>query len=120
MKNLFLAIVILAVAGCAAYVTPSGTYIEPLPAAVVIGPPVVVESPPTVVVTPLPPVYVVPGRQLYYYGGFYYYYWDNGWYWSRQQRGPWHVLPREHWPPRMERREREHDGPYRERERDYR
>jgi hypothetical protein len=31
MRKLLLAVAILIVAGCAAYVTPSGTYIEPLP-----------------------------------------------------------------------------------------
>ncbi len=118
MKNSFLIIFALITAACAAYVTPTGTYIEPLPATIVIGPPVVVESPPAVAVSPLPPVVVVPGRQLYFYGGFYYYNWDNGWYWSRERRGPWHVLPRDRWPSRMERRER--SEPYRERERENR
>ncbi len=115
MKYFLLIIAVLIAAGCAAYITPSGTYIEPLPATVVIGPPVVVGPPPSVVVRPLPPVFVVPGRQLYFYSGFYYYNWEGGWYWSREQRGPWHVLPRNHWPSRMERREREHDRPFEER-----
>ncbi len=114
MKKYIFTIFTLIVAGCVAYTTPSGTYIEPLPATVVIGPPVVVESPPAVEVRPLPPVVVVPDRQLYSYEGFYYYYWDNGWYWSREQRGPWHVLPRDRWPSKMERRE--HGGPERQRE----
>ncbi len=118
MKKILFITVVLVAAGCAAYVTPSGTYIEPLPETVVIGPPVVVESPPEAVVSPLPPVVVRPGRELYLYGGFYYYHWNDGWYWSREQRGPWHVLPRDRWPSRMERRER--GEPDREREREYR
>lgn len=117
MKKNILAIVILIVAGCAAYVTPSGTYIEPLPLGVVIGPPVIVAPPPGIAVEPLPPVVVVPGRRLYYNRGYYYYHWENGWYWSRQQRGPWHDLPRSHWPSKVERRERGYDRPVEERER---
>ncbi len=123
MKNFLLAVIIFATAGCAAYVTPQGTYLEPYPL-VVIEPPVVVEAPPAVVVRPLPPVVVVPDRHLYFYNDFYYYNWDGGWYWSRNQRGPWHVLPRSHWPSRMEKRERGHErergGSPQERERDYR
>lgn len=115
MRNFLLSIAIMISAGCAAYITPSGTYIEPLPATVVIGPPVVVAPPPAIVVRPLPPVAVVPGSYLYFYGGFYYYYWDGGWYWSREQRGPWHVLPRNHWPSKMERRGHDRDRPYEER-----
>ncbi len=109
MKQALMVIAVLIVAGCAAYVTPEGTYIEPLPETVVIGPPVVVESPPGVVVRPLPSVVVVPGRDLYFHEGFYYYYWDRGWYWGRERRGPWHVLPRDRWPSRMERREGERE-----------
>jgi hypothetical protein len=97
--------------GCAAYVTPSGTYIEPLFPPIVIGPPVVVAPPPGFAVRPLPPVIVRPGRHLYFYDKFYYYNWDGGWYWSREQRGPWHVLPKDRWPRKMERREHEPGGP---------
>jgi hypothetical protein len=91
----------LAAAGCAAYVTPHGTYIEPLYPAIVIGPPVVVAPPPVVEVRPLPPVVVVPGRNVYLYDRYYYYRWESGWYWSRDHRGPWHVLPRDRWPSRQ-------------------
>ncbi len=117
MKNIILAAAVLAAVGCAAYVTPSGTYIEPVPAEVVIGPPEVEASPPGVVVEPLPGVVVVPGRRLYYNQGFYYYNWEHGWYWSRERRGPWHDLPRSHWPSRVERRGEEHGRPCEERER---
>jgi hypothetical protein len=115
MKRVVFAFVVMLVMGCAAYVTPEGTYIEPLPDTIVIGPPAIVAPPPAVVVRPLPSVVIVPGRSLYFYGGFYYYNWDRGWYWSRQRRGPWHVLPRDRWPSKMERRE---DGRERYRERD--
>ncbi len=105
MIKLLLAVVVLIFLGCTAYVTPTGTYIEPLPETVVIGPPVVVEPPPSVVVSTLPPVVVVPDRYLYFHEGFYYYHWSGGWYWSRERKGPWHVLPRDRWPSKMERRE---------------
>ncbi len=104
MKRLLFISMIAALIGCAAYITPQGTYIEPLYPAVVIGPPVVAPPPPGVVVSPLPPVYVVPDRHIYFYGSFYYYHWQNGWYWSRREQGPWHELPRDRWPSRMERR----------------
>ena len=119
MKKLLLAVAVLIVAGCAAYITPSGTYIEPLPGEVVIGAPVIVAPPPEIVVEPLPPVVVVPGRQLYFHRGFYYYNWEGGWYWSREQRGPWYELPRSHWPSKVDRRERgepERGRPHEERE----
>ena len=115
MKKILFAIAFLVVVGCAAYVTPSGTYIEPLPAEIVIGPPVVLAPPSGVIVEPLPGVIVVPGRRLYYNRGFYYYNWENGWYWSREQRGPWYELPRRDWPARVERREYERGRPYEER-----
>lgn len=109
MRKLLIALIILTAAGCAAYVTPRGTVIEPLPLGIVIGPPVVVAPPPAVVVSPLPPVVVVPDRHIYYYNNYYYYHWEGGWYWSREQRGPWHELPRKYWPPRaQERRERDY------------
>ncbi len=115
MKKTLLLIIVLLAAGCAAYVTPSGTYIEPLPEEVVIGPPVVEAPPPGIVIEPLPPVVVVPGRQLYYNRGFYYYNWEGDWYWSREQRGPWHELPKSHWPSRTEQRERERGRPFEDR-----
>jgi hypothetical protein len=119
MKKLLFTIMVILIAGCAAYVTPSGTYIEPLYPAIVIGPPVVVAPPPAVVVRPLPPVVVVPDRHVYYYENFYYYNWNNSWYWSREQRGPWHALPRDRWPSKTKKldrgyeREHERGGPYR-------
>ncbi len=117
MKKFILAAALFAVVGCAAYVTPSCTYIEPLPAEVVIGPPVVEAPPAGVIVDPLPGVVVMPGRRLYYNRGFYYYNWENGWYWSRVRQGPWHELPRSHWPSRVERRGEGHDRSYEQRER---
>ncbi len=118
-RTILFSAAVLIVAGCAAYVTPSGTYIEPLPAEIVIGQPMIEAPPPDIVVEPLPPVLIVPGRQLYFYNGFYYYTWEGGWYWSREQRGPWHELPRSHWPSNVERRDHErerYDRPHEERE----
>jgi len=51
--------------------------------------------------------------------GFYYHHWENSWYWSREQRGPWHVLPEKPTAfenekrDRGDERERERGGPYR-------
>ncbi len=110
MKRFLMVVLIFAVAGCAAYVGPEGTYIEPLVPPIVIGPPEVVAPPPGVVVSPLPPVYVVPGRSVYYYNNAYYYNWQGGWYWSREQHGPWHELPRDRWPSKMQHRGGEEHG----------
>ena len=100
MKRLLMILVFLLFAGCVVRMGPGGAYIEPLFPAIIIGPPVVVAPPPDVYVSPLPPVAVVPGRELYFYNNFYYYSWQGGWYWSRHERGPWHVLPRDRWPKR--------------------
>jgi hypothetical protein len=94
----------LLLTACAAYVSPAGTYIEPLPAPIVVGPPVVVAPPPAVVVQPLPPVVVVPQRHVYFYNNLYYYYWDGIWYYNTWGRGPWYRLPRHHYPPRYRHR----------------
>jgi hypothetical protein len=101
MKRALIALVMLLAVGCVAHITPQGTYIEPLYPSIVIGPPVVVAPPPSVTVSPLPPVVVVPGRHLYYYGNAYYYNWEGRWYWGRNQRGPWHELPKDRWPSRQ-------------------
>ncbi len=108
MRKLMLAAAFAALTGCAAYVGPQGTYIEPLVPPIVIGPPVIVAPPPGIIVQPLPPVYVVPGRHVYFYGNAYYYNWGGGWYWSRHQQGPWQELPRDRWPSRMD---QHGDGP---------
>lgn len=109
MKRLSFVPALVFAAGCVAYTTPSGTYIQPLVDVVLVGPPVVVAPPPAVTVRALPPVVVVPERNVYFWGGSYYYYWDSAWYWGRERRGPWHRLPREYWPQRMERHEEHRD-----------
>lgn len=103
--------------GCVAHVTPEGTYLEPLPMAVVIGPPVIVAPPPHIVLRPLPPVIVYPGRHLYFYSDLYYYYRDGLWYYSERERGPWHRLPREYFPKHYRGKDRDRD---RDRDYDYR
>jgi hypothetical protein len=97
MKNLLLALIFSVAAGCA-FLTYHGPYIEPLPQGVVAGKPVVVAPPPGVVVSLLPPVYVMPDRNSYHYKNLYYYHYGPDWYWSRDTKGPWHVLPRKYWP----------------------
>ena len=99
MNKLFAAIISLVlVAGCVAHVTPEGTYLEPLPIAVGVGPPVIVDPPRNIALRPLPPVVVDPGRRLYFYNNLYYYTWDNSWYYSEREKGPFHILPREYYP----------------------
>lgn len=111
MKRLLgVAGIALLLAGCIAHMTPYGMTIEPLTDIFLVGPPVVVAPPPAYNVQPLPPVVVVPDRSVYYYGSTYYYYWGDSWYWSNQNRGPWHPLRREYWPPRVERRDRGYDN----------
>ena len=90
-------------AGCAAYITPEGTYIEPLPSVVTIDPYISVEAPAYIDVRPLPPVVVVPGRNLYRYGGSYYYHHRDNWYYSDRDSGPWYRLHQRYYPPRYRR-----------------
>jgi hypothetical protein len=97
-KLLAVIIFTVLIAGCIAHLTPEGTFLEPLPVSVVIGPPVVITSPTHIVLGPLPPVVVVPDRHFYFHNYLYYYYWENEWYYSDRDRGPWHRLPREHYP----------------------
>ncbi|MEW6107833.1 MAG: hypothetical protein AB1632_01500 [Nitrospirota bacterium] len=113
MKKI-LAIIIFSflLAGCVAHVTPEGTYLEPLPATIIVGPPVIVPPPPHLVVRPLPPVFLLPERHIYFYEGIYYNYWDGGWYYSDRQKGPWHKLPREYHPRHYKKYDR-HDKDYR-------
>ena len=46
----------------------------------------------------LPPVVELGPEPYYVYKGCHYYYRDGGWYYSRSGRGPWVVLPRDHYP----------------------
>ncbi|MDH4220969.1 MAG: hypothetical protein OEW23_19600 [Candidatus Aminicenantes bacterium] len=106
MNKLYISIIVsILFFGCAAYVTPEGTYLEPLPVTFIIGPPVVVEAPPPpgIFVRPLPPVVLYPDRHIYFHGGLYYYYWDGGWFYSDRDRGPWHRLHKKYYPPRFRR-----------------
>jgi hypothetical protein len=110
MKRLFILLVFCLLIGCVAHVTPEGTYIEPLPATVVIGPPVVIEPPPHVIVRPLPPVVLYPDRYIYFYNNIYYYHYDRNWYYGEHDRGPWHRLPEKYYPPRSRSYERDRHG----------
>jgi len=100
MKKFLISVVVLLLFGCVAHVTPEGTYLEPLPATVVIGPPVVVAPPPHIVPGPLPPVVSFPDRHIYHYNGIYYYNWGGVWYYGEREKGPWHRLPKKFYPPR--------------------
>jgi hypothetical protein len=110
-KALFLILLSGTLFGCVAHVTPEGTYLEPLPTHIVVGPPVVVAPPPHVVVNPLPSVVVVPDRHIYFYGGMYYNYWDGIWYYGKRDKGPWHKLQKKYYPKRYKRHKarRKHD-----------
>jgi hypothetical protein len=100
-------IVSIFLGGCAAYVTQEGTYIEPLPTTVVIGPPVIVAPPRHLVVRSLPPVIYYPNRpSLYYYNNIYYYDYHGKWYYGEHDKGPWHKLPKKYYPPHKKRYER--------------
>lgn len=99
MKKISLLIIFsVFLAGCVAHVTPEGTYLEPLPATIVVGPPVILPVAPRVAVRPLPPVVVVPDRHVYFYNSLYYYNWDGVWYYGERERGPWYRLPGEYHP----------------------
>ena len=99
-------------AGCVATVTPEGTYLEPLPATIIVGPPVIGPTEPYATLRPLPSVWVHPDRRVYSYSGLYYYYWGDTWYYSDRERGPWHHLPKKYYP--------QHYRQYEHRDRDQR
>lgn len=101
MNKLFMLIAIsLLFLGCALHVTPEETYLEPLPVTIVMGVPVVIAPPPRLVVRPLPPIIFRPKRPLYFYGNIYYYHFGGEWYYGKHKRGPWHKLPKRHYPSR--------------------
>lgn len=104
MKKFLIVVIGLLLFGCVAHVTPEGTYLEPLPAIIVIGPPVVVAPPPHIVLEPLPPLYLYPDRHIYHYHSLYYYNWKGVWYYGEHNKGPWHKLPKKYYPPRTRRR----------------
>jgi len=97
-KILATIIFLVLVAGCVAHITPEGTYLEPLPIVVGVGPPVIVDPPRNIALRPLPPVILEPPKRLYFHNNLYYYYWDNSWYYSEREKGPYHILPREYYP----------------------
>ncbi len=107
MKRILILAIALAVSGCVAVATPRGLRVRPILPPLIIGPPVVVAPPAGIVVAPLPPVVEAPDSHVYFYNEFYYYNWEGGWYWSRTQHGPWHVLPRDRWPSHIDREEHE-------------
>ena len=109
-KYVLLMIIPTLLAGCVAHVTPEGTYIEPLPATIVVGPPAVVAPPPHVHFRALPPVVMVPDRRTYFYNNMYYYHWDGEWYFGERERGPWHKLPREYYPKQYKQRQKHERG----------
>ncbi len=121
-KILAVIIFLVLVAGCVAHVTPEGTFLEPLPNAIVVGPPVVVGEPSHhMALRPLPPVRLVEGRHTYFYDNRYYYYWGEMWYYGERETGPWHRLPREYYPREHRERDRDRDdkhGDYDDRHRD--
>ncbi|OGW56953.1 MAG: hypothetical protein A2Z09_05880 [Nitrospirae bacterium RBG_16_43_8] len=106
MKKLIIFFLFL-VLGCAVTVTPEGTYIEPLPVVVGVGPSVVLDTyPPELLVRvrPLPSVIVYGDRNIYFYSGIYYHYWGNVWYFGEREIGPWYKLPPKHYPKYIRRR----------------
>jgi hypothetical protein len=46
----------------------------------------------------LPPVVVLASEPYYVHQGYYSHYRNDGWYYSRTERGPWAPLPRERYP----------------------
>ncbi len=118
MKKIIAAIIFSFLAvGCVAHVTPQGTYLEPLPMSIVVGPPVVAPPPHRhIVLRELPPIMVYPERRVYHYNNVYYYYWGNLWYYGERERGPWHKLPKKYYPRQYRERERDRDRDQRHRD----
>jgi len=66
-----------------------------------------------IIVPLLPSVVVLDVEPFYYYSGFHYHYQSDRWYYSRSRSGPWHDLPRDHYPREVRfkgrDRDRDHD-----------
>lgn len=76
-------------------------FIKPLPAGLMVGPPMIENTPPADImhaVKPLPPVLLMPGRNLYLFGTVFYYYWDGDWFFSQNRSGPWYLLSKKFYP----------------------
>ena len=48
--------------------------------------------------TILPPMVILDTEPYYFYNGYHYHYLNDRWYYSRNRRGPWTDLPRNHYP----------------------
>lgn len=84
-------------AGCAAYYGPPPRVYAPAP--------IVVEVP------VLPPEVILVKRPYYAHRG-HHYYWHEGdrvWLYSKSRRGPWHRLPRSHYPKKFKYRGKWHE-----------
>ena len=105
MKRVFLYAFLLLLTGCV-YSAPEPVYyerayLEPLPASLVIGPPERVPDPSPELekkTGPLPPVLVIPGRNLYFHRELYYYRSNSEWYFSTDRAGPWYRLKSDYYP----------------------
>lgn len=62
-----------------------------------------------VVVPALPEVVVLHDRPYYSHQGYHYFYDDGRWFYTRNQRDRWRVLPHSHWP--RDTRYRDHHPP---------
>jgi hypothetical protein len=80
-------------------------YLQPLPASLEVESPKHVSIPPpemAKLAQPLPPVLVIPGRNLYLYNELYYYRWEHEWFFSKDRTGPWYLLKPDYYPPEKE------------------
>jgi hypothetical protein len=108
--------------GCASYVSPKpeyteAEYLEPLPASLMVSFGEIKEPPPGLgeKVGKLPPVLLMPGRNIYFHEQFYYYLREGRWYFGAERTGPWHSLPSGKYPPEAKRKgfekQLEREGP---------
>ncbi|GFO58356.1 hypothetical protein GMST_06810 [Geomonas silvestris] len=70
------------------------------------------EAPP-----PLPSVVELDSGPYYHYRDYHYRYENDRWHYARHREGPWHELPRSHWPHEVRQRGEAGRGPAYEHER---
>lgn len=73
-----------------------------------------------IIVPMLPSSIELDEGQDYYQDGFYYRYQGNIWLYSESREGPWHRLPRDHYPREFHYRNHEHDREHYDHDRDNR
>ncbi|SPD75896.1 conserved exported hypothetical protein [uncultured Desulfobacterium sp.] len=72
-----------------------------------------------VLVPALPSVVVLEAEPYYHHSGYYYHYTKDRWYYSKSKKGPWHKLPKDHYPKKVQFKDKERKRYEEERSREH-